>query len=355
MKLDIVYHYIAHYRVPLFEKLSNDSDIDLTVVAGVKSEIPIRRIKPQDRLNFKFKNLRNYWLYPFLWQGGLIRHCFNTRADTVVIIGVMYYLSTWLAVMILRKRGIRVVFWGHGFLKSELNFKERLRLRFFRLPDAHMVYSYRSVDLMRQRGLNNSFRIGNSLQSLNDLLVMPLADRRSKKDIVGFVGRLTEVKELDKIIYVVADLRNSGRDIHIEFIGDGVTKAGLGLLANQLNVPVKFYGALYEKEKINSIVKYWSCTLSPGNVGLSALESLAVGVPVISHNHMDLQMPEIEAITHRVTGSLFDRKSWKTSLRIELLFWLDNWDVFIPSTCRKEVIENWTIEEQIRSIKSVVC
>ena len=48
-------------------------------------------------------------------------------------------------------------------------------------------------------------------------------------------------------------------------------------------------------------------TVSPGQVGLTAMHSLAYGTPVITHDDPAHQMPEWEAIVPGKTGDLFKR------------------------------------------------
>jgi len=48
-------------------------------------------------------------------------------------------------------------------------------------------------------------------------------------------------------------------------------------------------------------------TVSPGQVGLTAIHSLAYGTPVITHNDPNDQGPEWEAIVPGQNGNLFKR------------------------------------------------
>ena len=47
----------------------------------------------------------------------------------------------------------------------------------------------------------------------------------------------------------------------------------------------------------------------PGHVGLTAIHTMAYGVPVISHGDLDDQAPEVEAILPGETGDLYQRGS----------------------------------------------
>jgi glycosyltransferase involved in cell wall biosynthesis len=265
----------------------------------------------------------------------------------------MYYFSTIIGSIILRRRKKKVVFWGHGFIRSQMILKERLRKRFFRLADLHLVYNNRSKQLMEQNGLS-THRIGNSLAYFDEVCDLPIARRSDKLNIIGFIGRLTKVKELDKLIYVAKRLMNKGCPLSIEIIGSGEVELDLFNLAEQEGVPIKFHGSLYEKGEIAKIIRYWSCTVSPGNVGLTAIDSLSVGVPVITHGNLDAQMPEFEAVKHRLTGSFYDRNNWLESLTNEVSYWIYNYEENVPFLCRKEVLDNWIIENQISEIKNAL-
>jgi glycosyltransferase involved in cell wall biosynthesis len=47
------------------------------------------------------------------------------------------------------------------------------------------------------------------------------------------------------------------------------------------------------------------CFVYPGSVGLSLLNSLAFGLPVITHDDLNTQMPEIAALVDGENGALF--------------------------------------------------
>jgi glycosyltransferase involved in cell wall biosynthesis len=49
--------------------------------------------------------------------------------------------------------------------------------------------------------------------------------------------------------------------------------------------------------------------VAPGEVGLTAIQSLSFGVPVITHGDFSNQMPEAESVVHGITGWLFEKNS----------------------------------------------
>jgi glycosyltransferase involved in cell wall biosynthesis len=76
-------------------------------------------------------------------------------------------------------------------------------------------------------------------------------------------------------------------------------------LAKELGVRVAFYGACYDEGVLARLIMAACATVSPGKVGLTAMQSLAYGTPVITHGQWDAQGPEWEAVIPGKTGDLF--------------------------------------------------
>ena len=93
------------------------------------------------------------------------------------------------------------------------------------------------------------------------------------------------------------------------FIGDGPIASLLRKKAEKMMEQVTFLGAVYDEELIASLLWNADLCISPGNVGLTALHSMAYGTPVATHNDFAEQMPEYEAIIEGRTGFFFDRNS----------------------------------------------
>ena len=69
---------------------------------------------------------------------------------------------------------------------------------------------------------------------------------------------------------------------------------------------VKFYGACYEEETLARLIMASDVTVAPGMVGLTAMQSLAYGTPVITHGDFERQAPEWEAVVPGETGAVFE-------------------------------------------------
>ena len=52
----------------------------------------------------------------------------------------MTIISTWLAAILFRLKGVKVIFWGHGSYGNEKYLKKYIRLNFLRLTNFNLVY-----------------------------------------------------------------------------------------------------------------------------------------------------------------------------------------------------------------------
>jgi len=104
----------------------------------------------------------------------------------------------------------------------------------------------------------------------------------------------------------VAILQNTGHAYNVLLIGDGPERDKLQQQANHLGVSAKFYGACYEEETLARLIMASDISVAPGMAGLTTMQSLAYGTPVITHGDFKRQAPEWEAIIPGETGALFD-------------------------------------------------
>ncbi len=106
-KIGIVYHYFAHYRLPVFQELMSSQDINYKMISDKLSRVNIKTISPNladkslEAGGLRWKFVKNIWLYKesFLWQAGLLKILRKEPFDAVIFLGNVYYLSTWIAIL----------------------------------------------------------------------------------------------------------------------------------------------------------------------------------------------------------------------------------------------------------------
>ena len=162
-KVAVIYHYWAHYREPVASLLCKQKEpfpeyvlfSDKSGIHGIrtidtyKSNLPIS----EGGLNWRF--IHNIWFTKkILWQSGLIKLSLDHEFDTIIYLGQMNFLSTWVSAFIARLFGKRVLMWTHGFLKEEANIKGLIRSCFYKLADGILTYGNRARRILIGKGFN---------------------------------------------------------------------------------------------------------------------------------------------------------------------------------------------------------
>lgn len=307
----VIYTHFPHYRQAVFDALSQSgrfsfsfhfdaAGIEATIVSGVS-----------DRSNYH--QLKTRRIGPLLWQSGALSLAARAKAHAFIFLGNPFIISTWLAAMIARARGVRVLFWTHGWVRNEHGAKERLRCKFYRLADGLLLYGERAKKLGIERGFDPRALhiIGNSLDyekqaSLRDgLLEETGAGCAGAQDTPFFlvVARLVDSARIDLVIEAMAIMDAAAS---LVVIGEGPCRAKLEDLARAKGIDVRFEGPLYREEDLAPYFLQCVAVVSPGKVGLLAMHALAYGAGVITHGDPDRQMPEFEALEEGLTGAFFE-------------------------------------------------
>lgn len=331
-RVNVIYHHFPHYRRPVMRELVKSGVHDyrfwgsLDAINGIKSfqGDDLIKISP---LRFRFRGAT--WVLKDYWPAVLDR-----TADVLVVHGHPNMPASWLIGIVGRLTGKKVIFWAHGWLKKETPLKSLIRRLHYGLGHRVMTYGERARQLAAATGFppNRIVPIYNSLDWLTaqavleglsaegtDMVRQRLGIPR-EAFVVSCVARLTPICRFDLLIEAIAHLKRRNIDAQVILIGDGPERVKLEELARMSNVNVRFLGAIYEEDLLGAYIFASDVTASPGKIGLSAMHSLMYGTPVVSHDEMDMQMPEIEAVYPGRTGSLF-RRNDVNALADALEYW----------------------------------
>ena len=253
-----------------------------------------------------------------IWQSGVLREVWFGNIKRALFLGDMNIVSTWLGVIILRLKGAKIFYWGHGFSGKESYPKRCLRIAFNKLAHKHFVYGERAKKIMLAYGFTDSdiHIIYNSLDYGSHKKLrfnLPVNEKiqtffiNPNLPMLVFIGRLTPAKKLDLLIKAVHVLNKEVKKFNLLIIGDGSERNRLEQLCNDLlqKGSYFFYGSCYNEYEIGTLLAYSDLCVSPGNVGLTAIHSLSFGTPVCSHDNFGNQMPEHEVIEPGETGFFF--------------------------------------------------
>ena len=134
----------------------------------------------------------------------------------------------------------------------------------------------------------NSYRLAdkNTYVVYNGIEVPNNVETEVKYDLnntykIGFVGRLVEVKRIDRLIEVIHQLPDKTK-ICVEIIGDGPLKNQLATKIQQLHLDKQFVFLGYQNN-IQAYYSNWDLLIAPSSneaFGLVAIEAYSYGCPV---------------------------------------------------------------------------
>ena len=179
---------------------------------------------------------------------------------------------------------------------------------------------------------------------------------KNNNPILVFIGRLTAVKKLYMIQQAVELLKKRGLLVNVAFVGDGPEK---DILQKEISPSDSnrywFVGSLYNEREIAPYLYYADLCISPGNVGLTGIHALSYGLPVITNDNFENQMPEFEAIESKRTGDFF-REDDVCNLADKIEAWLqNNMDrEIVRERCYQVIDTKYNPVYQIDMIKSIL-
>jgi glycosyltransferase involved in cell wall biosynthesis len=332
----------SHYRAPLWGKLLDSPDFQFHLFFGKNKQWEIKEIdfkeEPFKNNQQRLHKLTNYWAKGrfLIWQSDVIKRCLNDKIDIAIFLGEFQVISTWLAVLFCKMRGIKVVFWTHGLYGNESVLLKTLRVCFYKTADEILLYEERAKELLSREGIKekrmkviyNSLNYDKHLELRNSSKITKNLTqgyfKNSKIPYLIFIGRLTKLKKLSLLIEALFTINQIDDKLNLILVGNGEEKESLKILIQELNLQdhVYLYGACYDETILASLIYNAILCVSPGNVGLTAIHSLSFGTPVCTHHNYFNQMPEVGVIKEDRNGCFFNENDSK-SLSITIQKWVE--------------------------------
>lgn len=366
IKVLIVYHYIANYRRPIFEQLLGCEDIEFYFAASYKSNNDIKLVDGSFYETERFIPLNNYWLTnTILYQSEIFNAVEKSKADVIIYLADPNFISTWLTASYFKFKGKKILFWTHGFIRGN-SLVDKAKIAFLKIANKVLLYGNKAKLNLIEHGFDcdklcpiyNSLNYNEHLHYRNQFNSFKRDDLRRtffvEPDLVQlyFVGRLTVVKKLHLLLDLVLELKNKHNlRVNLLYIGDGQAKDSLEKLVSANDYLIKhvfFYGQTYDEKELSGLIMSSDICVSPGEIGLTAMHSLAYGIPVVTHSNYMTQMPEYEAVIDGYTGKLFQDNNFD-SLVVAVENLITNPIENVKSNCI-EIIEKYYTPDVQRSL-----
>ena len=319
---------MPYYRLGVFQELSKmDGEFKFTFFGDTIKNNGIEPI-PYSYANKKEGGIRwiktkNYFYKPalLLWQTGIVSEIFKSKYKIFVFEGAVSHLPIWLFALLCKIRGKKVVYWTHGNRGVDKGIKKKIRIVFFKwLGDALLLYGNFQKNIMANDGYNSEklHVIYNSLRPNEQFLLMDELQKSNAKSVstifknpnlftLIFIGRLAPEKGVITILETIDKLKKDNILVNCFFIGKGSEQTEMQnyIDKNGLNDQIHFAGEMYNEKDIAPYFMASNLMISPGNVGLNCIHSLAYGVPILTHDNFKYQNPEVEAIKNGTTGVFY--------------------------------------------------
>lgn len=322
INVQIIQPLVPEYRVAFFNKLAQDPRCCINVFAS--------RTMPGSQSLRSFPNSASFvhldhpcfdvlW-HRFHWQQGLSLQESLGRGDVLVVCGNPRFLSNLPLVFEARRRGVATVWWGIGTMPNQNRLRGFLRRELMKQMDMILLYTDREREQYLHLGFapDRLFAINNAIdqEPIQDAIAdwpwIRLSSFVSEKDLDGkelflFCGRLTSKARVDLALEALYELRTRDSRYELAIIGEGEEREQLTALADKLELgrAVRWLGAIYDQRAMAPWFLTAKAFVYPGYIGLSIVHAMGYGLPVITHDNMANQAPEVAALKNAQNGLLY--------------------------------------------------
>lgn len=312
------------YRVPLLKKLSENPDIELTMVYGTNPPVqagdvgisvstdsmPFRTISgPVCGIRFKGREV--------LWFGLALEIIRQEYFDVVICDHYTRLLSIWPMQSIQLRRKANFILWGIGFHQHPTPLLDRIRKLMVKRTDALLLYSekegrrYQDMGVPREKCFitQNTVDIEGIDAAVAATTQQDIMACREKIDVKNgpllmHVGRLARNKRLDLLLRSIPDLRKKWPDIKLVLIGEGPEYENLKNLAIELSISdvVRFLGPITQHHLLAPWILASDLFVAPAQIGLMAPMCMIYGKTLIISDVVEQHGPEVQPFIPGKTG-----------------------------------------------------
>ena len=309
-----IFNIGAHYRTPIYSLMDKELECDFFFGDTVFS--PLKTMDYKSLTGYK-KTIRNRRIAKgWIWQSNAWPLVFKPY-KSYILNSSPYYVSNWVILILAKIMGKKVFVWTHGMKGGEKGKTKFLSKTFYKLCHKILLYGELSQTNMVKEGFKkekllliyNSLNYDYQIEVRKDLKKTNIYQDYFKNNypVIVYIGRIQKSKKLDLLVKAANKLNLEGITCNLTFIGKSVENNEIESLVQELNIQDKvwFYGPSYNEKEIGNLLFNAKVCVSPGPVGLTAIHAATFGLPIISNNDFQNQMPEYEVIKDGVSGNFY--------------------------------------------------
>ncbi len=333
IRVQIIQPLIPQYRVPLFEKLIQNTETFIKICAS-KSVPGINNLTSID---MEIKNLvldfpcQSFLNNRFFWQSQLSLDKAMGPNDVLVVNGNLRFLSNYPLILEAKRKKVGLVWWEHGFSNKRYKLENILNRIIVKLVDVRLLYSDNEVDEYKQLGcpVEKLFATNNAIDqepvkkaisawTRSQLTTFKEKEKIKDKKILLFCGRRTDGVDLELVFTVLSKLNKNKNKYLFVIIGPDHQIPPLNNKAKELDIStnIRWLGPIYNQHNLAPWFLSSCCLVFPGTIGLSLLHAFSYGLPVILPKR--IHGPEIVALCDGENG-LFYKDGCADDLRNKII------------------------------------
>ncbi len=302
-RLVILTELIAPYRIPVFNALAGNPELDLHVIFLSETDASMRQWRIySEEIRFSYEVLpswrRRLGKYNVLLNQN-VTLALRDAAPEAVLCGGYNYVACWQAMLWAKRNGIRFLLWCEstgGDLRRNHALVEMLKEKFVQGCDGFVVPGLSAHSYMRDMGIPDERlflapnAIDNALFSRLERLARVKGERlRHELGLPGryflFVGRLVKAKGVFDLLQAYASLAPELREhIGLVYAGDGPERALLEAAAHSIFPGSVHFPGFVHRDELVSYYSLADCLVLPTHSdtwGLVVNEAMVCGLPVI--------------------------------------------------------------------------
>lgn len=298
IKVAVLYRVIQHWRVPIFKRISDIEDVDLTVYYGADFE-GTKVVSGKD-FSFKTKKMSTIKITkkagsssgrmmpycPFLFFQ-LIKDC----PDVILSEGASNFANAIQGLLYAKLFRKKFIWWGLGRLRDKFYEKSRKNDFINRIEkqcDAQLCYSSYAKEYYNYIGIPDEkiFVAVNvvdtdRIATRTGSVLFQAAKIKEHPFTVLYVGALEPNKRVDMLIRAFGKFVKGHTDAKLDIVGQGSSYESLKQIVEEKNIEnVSFFGQVIEG--LEQFYAKSDVFVLPGLGGLAISEAMAYGLPVIA-------------------------------------------------------------------------
>jgi glycosyltransferase involved in cell wall biosynthesis len=306
--LVILTEIIAPYRIPVFNALAQNDEIDLHVIFLAETDSSLRQWRIYaDEIRFSYEVLPSWrqrlGKYNILVNQHVVDVLVRAHPD-VILSGGYNYLASWQAVRWAKRNRVPFLLWCESTSYDRRNRRsmvESLKSKFFRSCDGFVVPGKSSCEYVLQMnsGISAAFSapilfapnaVDNHLFSEGAQRAASISVRlRGQLGLPGryflSVGRLVEEKGVLDLLNAYASLSPDLRtQVGLVFVGDGPLRSELESSARCIFPGSVHFPGFIQRDELAAYYSLAECFVLPTHSdpwGLVVNEAMACGLPII--------------------------------------------------------------------------